>query len=86
VNVWDTLLEARAIENLAYSIGVNRIGEDGHGVAFNGHSAAYSFKGEQLIDMGETAQLKTVTLSSEDLIKGREKFPAYLDADKFELK
>ncbi|MFT4740777.1 MAG: omega-amidase [Marivirga sp.] len=86
VNAWDTLLEARAIENLAYSIGVNRIGEDGHGVAFNGHSAAYSFKGEKLIDMGVSAQVKTVTLSSEDLLSGRQKFPAHLDADRFELK
>ncbi|WP_372761471.1 nitrilase-related carbon-nitrogen hydrolase, partial [Pseudoalteromonas sp.] len=44
-HVWDTLLMARAMENLCYVVGVNRIGEDGNGVALNGGTAVYDFKG-----------------------------------------
>lgn len=86
VRAWDTLLAARAIENLSYSIGVNRIGEDGHQVPFNGHSAAYNFKGETIIAMGESEGVTTISLSANKLLRGREKFPAYLDADKFDIK
>lgn len=49
VNAWDTLLEARAIENLSYCLGLNRVGIDGKRIAYNGHSAAYNPKGERLI-------------------------------------
>ena len=43
VNAWDTLLQARAIENLSYCVGVNRVGEDGTGAAYVGHSNAYDY-------------------------------------------
>ena len=48
IEQWKSLLSARAIENQAYCIGVNRTGEDLNGFKFNGQSAAYNFKGEQL--------------------------------------
>ncbi|EIM76659.1 nitrilase/cyanide hydratase and apolipoprotein N-acyltransferase [Nitritalea halalkaliphila LW7] len=52
-SAWDVLLQARAIENLAYTLGVNRVGEDGNQVPYQGHSAAYDFKGEALLFLGE---------------------------------
>ncbi|MCL4157306.1 UNVERIFIED_CONTAM: hypothetical protein GTU68_031931, partial [Idotea baltica] len=49
VDAWDTLLKARAIENMSYCIGVNRVGEDDAGFVYSGHSAAYDALGNQLV-------------------------------------
>ena len=85
VSAWDALLPARAIENLAYSIGVNRIGIDGNEIAYNGHSAAYDFKGEKMLDLAETDSIQILTLSAENLENYRSKFPAWRDADSFQI-
>ncbi|MBK6265077.1 amidohydrolase [Marivirga sp. S37H4] len=85
VNAWDILLQARAIENLSYCAGVNRIGEDGNGVLYNGHSAIYNPKGESLFFANDKEEVETVSLSKAELIHFREKFPAYLDADDFSV-
>ena len=85
VSAWDALLKARAIENVSYSIGLNRVGEDGKGIAYNGHSGAYSAKGEVLA-FSESEEIIYVTLSRQDLDNFRVKFPAHLDADAFELR
>jgi predicted amidohydrolase len=86
VEAWDTLLRARAIENLSYSIGLNRVGEDGNAIKYNGHSAIYDYKGDQLLFIDDKEELKTTTLSYEHLITYREKFPAHHDGDAFEIK
>jgi len=81
---WDTLLRARAMENYCFTIGVNRTGSDQNNIVYNGNSAVYSSKGEQICKVeGETAV--TITLAQEMLHNYRSKFPAYLDADKFRL-
>lgn len=85
ISAWDTLLKARAIENVSYAVGLNRVGEDGKGIAYNGHSAAYSPKGETLAFSDEEA-LISVILSAQELADFRKKFPAHLDADTFELR
>ncbi len=85
VSAWDTLLPARAIENLSYAIGVNRVGIDGNQIAYTGHSATYDFKGERLVDLGEKDQIQVVTLSRSSLEEYRSKFPAWKDADNFTL-
>ena len=46
IDAWNTLLKARAIENLSYVVGVNRVGQDGNGIEYNGHSSVISPKGE----------------------------------------
>jgi omega-amidase len=84
-HAWRTLLKARAIENLSYVIGVNRIGEDANGVGHQGDSAALDFLGEPLFDLGSKATEKIVHLSKPELQKYRQSFPAYLDADEFNL-
>jgi len=84
ISAWDALLKARAIENVSYSVGLNRVGEDGNGIAYNGHSGAYSPKGETL-SFSESEEIMLVTLNRKDLDNFRTKFPAHLDADGFEL-
>ena len=84
VSAWDTLLKARAIENVSYSVGLNRVGEDGNGIPYNGHSAAYSPKGEALA-FSESEEIMLVILNKKELKNFRIKFPAHLDADGFEL-
>ncbi|MBD8525333.1 amidohydrolase [Pseudomarimonas arenosa] len=82
---WRTLLRARAIENLCYSIGVNRCGIDGNQVAYRGDSAAIDFLGEALLDVGNQEQVADVHLDLESLRSFRQRFPAHQDADDFEL-
>lgn len=85
VNAWDTLLEARAIENVSYAVGLNRVGTDGKEIDYSGHSAAYSPKGEQLA-FSDKEEIIYLDLNGEELQRFREKFPAQLDADNFEIK
>lgn len=85
VSAWDTLLRARAIENLCYTIGVNRIGEDGLGIPYNGHSAIIDPKGNAIFFAEEKDIIHTSILSSDDLLAYRKKFPAHLDGDDFQI-
>jgi len=82
---WSTLLKARAIENQAYVVGVNRVGPDGHGIAHSGDSAAIDHLGSPLAELGAEPALVTVALDAGRLHAFREKFPAHLDADRFTL-
>lgn len=82
---WRQLLRARAIENQAYVIGVNRVGQDGHGVAHIGNSAAIDFLGRTLTEAGDIGALMNVELQRQPLDAFRDKFPAHLDADRFTL-
>lgn len=82
---WRTLLQARAIENLSYCIGVNRVGVDGNGIGYSGDSAALDFLGQPLVDCGATEVAVQVTLSAAALAEHRARFPAHLDADAFAL-
>ena len=82
---WDTLLRARAIENQAFVAGVNRVGDDGNGVAHVGDSAVLDFTGQPLLELHDGAVAATVTLDAEALRGWRDKFPAHLDADAFTL-
>lgn len=84
-NAWRTLLQARAIENLSYVIGVNRIGIDSNTLAYSGDSLLVDFKGGLQLDLGSKDQILTSELSSADLADFRTKFPAHLDADSFNL-
>jgi predicted amidohydrolase len=78
-------LQARAIENLSYVAGVNRIGTDGKGNTYSGDSTLISFKGERLFYQADEEFMQTITLDAEELTSFRHKFPAYMDADSFFL-
>jgi len=82
---WSTLLRARAIENLAYVVGVNRVGRDGNGAQYAGGSVAVDFLGQPLSDEHDGDDVETVVLDRASLDAFRESFPAHLDADAFEL-
>ncbi|UII33534.1 amidohydrolase [Fulvivirga ulvae] len=85
VNAWDILLKARSVENLCYTIGVNRIGTDGNHVDYNGHSAIITPKGENLYEAEDREEIRTFSLDPAEVTGLREKFPAYMDADKFTI-
>lgn len=82
---WKTLLRARAIENLSYCIGVNRVGIDGNGIAYQGDSAALDYLGQPLVEMDANPGVIQANLSAAALSEHRQKFPAFLDADDFVL-
>ncbi|OKL41068.1 amidohydrolase [Pontibacter flavimaris] len=82
---WSTLLQARAIENLAYVVGVNRVGTDSNDHAYSGDSAIIHPKGYHLLETAEVEGIHTVTLRKQELEDFREAFPAHLDADRFHL-
>ena len=83
---WKVLLQARAIENMAYVCGVNRVGVDGKGFAFRGDSMIYDARGKKLADAGKRDETtRTCALSKTDLEAFRTKFPAWKDADAFQL-
>jgi predicted amidohydrolase len=82
---WSTLLRARAIENQAFVAGVNRVGDDGNGVAHVGDSVVLDFTGQPLLELQDSARLVTLPLDLDALRAWRDKFPAELDADAFSL-
>jgi omega-amidase len=84
-NAWDTLLRARAIENLSYVAGVNRVGIDGKGIEYSGNSMVISPKGESVFSVDGVEEVKTIQLNANSLQAYRDRFPALLDADDFNL-
>ncbi len=86
VAAWDALLKARAIENMAYCIGVNRTGLDGNGHQYTGHSAAYDVLGAHVSTKAlEKEFVNTITLSKSHIIKNRQHLQFLNDADHFTL-
>lgn len=85
VSHWNTLLQARAIENQSYVAGVNRCGQDDNGIAYSGDSALIGFKGERLLHAADKPQLLTQSLDWEALKVYRTKFPAWQDGDQYEM-
>ncbi len=84
-DAWKTLLKARAIENLSYTAGVNRTGDDFKGTAHDGGSAVFDYKGRELLLLGNEPEIAIVTISRQKLSEYRERFPAHLDADQFRI-
>lgn len=82
--VWDILLPARALENISYVCGVNRVGTDNHKLPHSGGSVIYSPKGELLASVPDNEEgVATATLNLTALKEFRQKFPAWKDADRF---
>lgn len=84
-HAWDSLLKARAIENLAYTIGVNRVGHDANGHAYSGHSQVLDVLGNYLLEPGETDGVFTVELDRQQLIETRSRFAFLNDRDSFAI-
>lgn len=86
IEAWHTLLKARAIENMTYCIGVNRIGTDNNALDYNGNSVAFDALGKQIskIKPYENAT-EVIILSKENLTTYREKFKFLDDKDQFTM-
>jgi predicted amidohydrolase len=82
---WSALLRARAIENVCYVVGVNRVGKDGNGASYAGDSVALDFLGNVLGGDRGGDFVETVVFDRESLATFRRDFPVHLDADDFTL-
>ena len=86
IDAWDTLLKARAIENQCYTIGVNRVGDDGNGNAFNGHSQVLDAFGKALLPLNQNKDaILQIYISIDELRIKRQKINFLKDRDRFNL-
>lgn len=84
--VWNTLLEARAIENMCYVCGVNRVGTDGNKLVYKGDSKIINAKGQEISPIIKEEGIETITISKNELDSFRNRFPVWKDADSFDLR
>jgi len=85
-HAWKTLLQARAIENQSFVVGVNRIGNDGNAIRHSGDSMIVGPLGEILYHAPEKEDIFTATLRKDQLEEARTRFPFWKDADQFSIK
>ena len=86
ISAWDTLLKARAIENMCYTIGVNRVGVDGNNLEYIGHSQVIDMLGNELIHIdNEKESVFEVSIDKNKLIKSRNRFGFLNDKDSFSI-
>ncbi|MBT3622236.1 MAG: amidohydrolase [Flavobacteriales bacterium] len=86
IDAWDTLLKARSIENQCYTIGVNRVGEDGNQIPFNGHSKVFDAFGKELLSATENnEEILQIEISLDDLKLKRRQMNFLQDRDDFTL-
>lgn len=83
---WKALLQARAIENMSYVIGVNRVGNDGNDIYHSGDSSVFSPVGELLWQESDKPAVHTITIEKETVTKARRQFGFLKDADDFSIK
>jgi omega-amidase len=82
-HAWKTLLQARAIENQCYVIGVNRVGTDGRGLDYAGESMIVGPAGDIIKILGDKEEIFSYSLDRERLEDFRTKYPFWKDADRF---
>ena len=83
IHAWKTLLQARAIENQCYVVGVNRTGKDANDIQYSGESMIIDPMGEVLYTKKDEEDIFTITLDKTHLQNVREKLPFLKDADSF---
>jgi len=82
---WDSLLIARAIENQAFVVGINRVGVDGNDISYNGCSSILDPLGNRLAHSTEQESLLFAQLDKNVQEKLRKSFPVWMDADQFTI-
>ncbi|PHS06052.1 MAG: amidohydrolase [Kordia sp.] len=87
VTAWNTLLKARAIENMSYVVGANRMGTDANGHQYSGNSIILDALGNEITPLAENKEaILTASLSKKELLASRNKFNFLNDQDGFEMK
>ncbi|HZE82699.1 MAG TPA: amidohydrolase [Puia sp.] len=84
-HAWKTLLQARAIENQSYVVGVNRVGDDGNKIGHSGDSMIVDPLGEVLYRGPREEDIFTCTLRKDKLEETRTRYPFWRDADHFSI-
>jgi omega-amidase len=84
-HAWKTLLQARAIENQCFVAGVNRIGDDGNDIYHSGDTMIIDPLGETLYYAAAREEVFTLTLRKDELVRVRQRFPFWQDADHFSI-
>ena len=79
------LIPERALATPCYALGANRIGTDGNDKRYSGDSAVYDYLGNTILDCQDRACTESASLDGDALERYRNKFPAYLDADTFNI-
>lgn len=85
INAWDSLLKARAIENMCYTIGVNRIGEDANQLEYPGHSQIIDFLGNNMLNCESDLGVFVCELDKDQQLATRQKLNFLNDKDDFSL-
>jgi omega-amidase len=85
IAAWRALLQARAIENQCYVIGVNRVGNDGNGIYHSGYSSVIDPLGEIQFQLKDAEGISSLLLESEKLLEIRHKTPFWKDGDSFQI-
>jgi predicted amidohydrolase len=85
IKAWDILLQARAVENMSYTIGVNRVGTDKNGHEYPGHSGVYDALGNTLVH-SKNAEVLFVSLSQDHLLDTRQRLGFLKDRDQYTVK
>ncbi len=87
IDAWNTLLKARAIENMCYTVGVNRIGIDGVNAEYNGSSGVFDVLGNKLTDIPLNKECTAeVVLVKKHIERYRNRLKFLEDKDDFSLK
>ena len=86
INAWDILLKARAVENLSYTIGVNRTGVDDNNHEYNGHSQVIDFLGNPILESQENEGIFIVEVDRNVMLETRKILNFLSDKDVFEIK
>ena len=85
IHHWSALLEARAIENQAWVLGLNRVGKDGNGLVYPGCSAVHGPMGETVLKLADEETTSLVEMDLDAVTQSRKRFPFLNDADEFDF-
>ena len=85
ITAWDVLLKARAVENMCYAIGVNRIGADENDLQYCGHSQVVDFLGHEMVTSNEEEDVFTAILNRDEMLETRSKLGFLNDRDDFKV-
>ena len=86
IQAWDTLLKARAIENMCYCLGVNRVGNDGNNNIYPGHTTFFNYLGDKVASSIEQKNnIINFDFNKDEMMLTREELKFLNDVDDFKF-